>query len=192
MLHRRRGRRFNEPSRREQLQTRIAYHEALAPSIEDPEKRSRAERFADALKEELGAMRAPRIRRTVDDKPVVPTEHQEQVKVIQWWALACHGYKIPEYALFAVPNGGARDIITAARLKAEGARRGALDLILAYPTAASHGLFIEMKRQDGSPSDVKPDQRAYLEYLQSVGYAASVHWSGDSAIEAIKAYLAPA
>ena len=134
-------------------------------------------------------MRAPRIRRTVDDKPVVPTEHQEQVKVIQWWALACHAYQIPEYALFAVPNGGARNVITASLLKAEGVRRGALDLILACPTNASHGLFLEMKRQSGSLSDVTPDQRAYLEYLQSVGYEASVHWSGDSAIAAIQAYL---
>ena len=133
--------------------------------------------------------KAHKVRRTSDDKAVVPTEHQEQVKVIQWWRFACLVYHIPEYALFAVPNGGSRDVITASLLKAEGVRRGALDLILAYPTKASHGLFLEMKRQNGSPSDVKQEQRDYIEYLQSVGYAASVHWSGDSAIEAIKAYL---
>src|SRR5688572_6150019 len=66
-----------------------------------------------------------RIRRPSDGKPVGPTEHQEQCAVIQWWGHAHHSYQLPVFALFAIPNGGARDVITGARLKAEGVRRGA-------------------------------------------------------------------
>ena len=133
--------------------------------------------------------KAHKVRRTADDKPVGRTEHQEQVAVIQWWALACHGYKIPEFALFAVPNGGARDVITGALMKSEGSRRGVPDLMLAYPSARFWGLFIEMKRPGASPSAVSPEQRAFIEYLQSAGYAAGVHYSAESAIQAIKEYL---
>jgi len=54
-------------------------------------------------------------------------EHNEQVAVFAWarWAEA----QYPELALlFAVPNGGARNKVTAARLKAEGVKRGVLDI----------------------------------------------------------------
>lgn len=128
-----------------------------------------------------------RIRRTVDNKPVGQTEHQAQRTVIDWWARFHNRYQLPEFALFAVPNGGARDAITGAMLKAEGVRRGALDLILAKPTKQYAGLFIEMKVGDNKPSD---EQKAFLEYLLSVGYKAVVHWSADSAISEIKSYLA--
>lgn len=128
-----------------------------------------------------------RIKRPVDGQPVGPTEHQEQCAVIQWWRSAYPTYNVPEFALFAVPNGGARDAITGARLKAEGVRRGALDLILAIPSAAYAGLFIELKVRDNQPSD---QQKAFVEYFNGAGYKAVVHWSADAAIEEIKEYLA--
>ena len=49
-----------------------------------------------------------------------------------------------------------------------------------------HGLFLEMKVGNNKPTD---EQTAFVEYLQSAGYVASVHWSADSAIAAIKEYL---
>lgn len=128
-----------------------------------------------------------RVRRPVDDQPVGPTEHQEQCAVIQWWRSAHLQYNVPEFALFAVPNGGARDAITGARLKAEGVRRGALDLILALPSAAYAGLFIELKVRDNQPSDA---QKAFVEYLNGAGYKAVVHWSADAVIAEIRGYLA--
>ena len=127
------------------------------------------------------------IRRPVDGRPVGLSEHQEQCAVISWWGLACAAYGLPTFALFAIPNGGARDVITGARLKAEGVRRGVLDLCLAKPTTKHHGLYIEMKAGANKPS---PEQQAYIEYLTGSGYQASVHWSAESAINAIKEYLA--
>ena len=147
-----------------------------------------------SIREWLGEPELPpkacKVRRTADDKPVGRTEHQEQVAVVQWWARACSGYGLPEFSLLAIPNGGARDAITGSLMKSEGVRRGALDLLLAYPTERHAGLWIEMKRPGASPSAVSPEQRAFIEYLQSVGYAAGVHYSAESAIAAIKEYIA--
>jgi hypothetical protein len=73
-------------------------------------------------------------------------EHTEQVNLMQWWALACRGFGIPEQLLFAIPNGGQRNIIVASKLKAEGVRAGVPDLFLAFPKKDAAGLFIEMKK----------------------------------------------
>lgn len=127
------------------------------------------------------------IRRPVDKRPVGPSEHQVQSAVISWWWLQHELYGLPVFALFAVPNGGARDAITGSRLKAEGVRRGALDLILAKPTASYHGLFIEMKVGDNRPTE---DQSSFMDYLDRAGYKTCVHWTSESAINEIKEYLA--
>src|SRR5690606_27339000 len=95
-------------------------------------------------------------------------------------------YGVPSFALFAVPNGGARDVITGSKLKAEGVRRGALDLVLAKPTARFSGLFLEMKVGSNKPT---PEQDQFITYLTGAGYRASVHWSADSAIKEIQWYL---
>lgn len=127
-----------------------------------------------------------KIRRPVDGKPPHASEHQEQVAVIQWWGHACGKYNLPEFALFAIPNGGARDMITGARLKAEGVRGGVLDLALPVPRGIYHGAFIEMKVGYNKPSD---KQDAFIEFLRASGYHASVHWSSTSAIAEIEGYL---
>lgn len=127
-----------------------------------------------------------RIRRPVDGKPVGPSEHQEQCRVVSWWALQHKRFGLPVIALFAIPNGGARDVITGARLKAEGVRRGVPDLCLAVPRGGYHGLYIEMKVGDGKPSDA---QQELIAHLNANNYKAEVHWSSTSAIEAIEEYL---
>ncbi len=128
-----------------------------------------------------------RIRRPVDGKPPQASEHQEQAAVISWWYLAHHQYKLPVFALFAVPNGGARDAITGSMLKAEGVRPGTPDLILAKPNRKFAGLLLEMKKI-GAPQP-PDDQIAFRDYLLSVGYSAGFHYGSESAIEAIKSYL---
>lgn len=116
------------------------------------------------------------------------SEHAEQSAVIDWWDKACGTYGLPQFALFAVPNGAhlASGYIGASRLKAEGMRPGALDLVLAVPRDQFHGLFLEMKYGRNKPSE---DQDAFIAYLLGAGYHASVQWSADSAIAAIKEYL---
>ena len=132
---------------------------------------------------------APKRERRPSSKPPTASEHQEQAAVISWWANVHSKYLLPRFALFAVPNGGARNAITGSRLKAEGVRPGALDLILAKPVGPHSGLFLEMKVGRNKPTD---EQLYFIRYLRSVGYQASVHWDAGSAITAIENYLEPA
>ena len=117
-----------------------------------------------------------------------PSEHQEQVRVIHFWRHACKVYNLPENALFAIPNGGRRDVIEASHLKAEGVRSGIPDLFLAAPSGKMHGLFIEMKSMIGKAS---PEQIAFISYAQSQDYVAFVAHGSDQAIAMIKDYLGP-
>lgn len=65
----------------------------------------------------------------------------------------------PEYAacLFAIPNGGARGLLEAKRLKAEGVMAGVADLFLMVGGVSTHGLFIEMKTTIGNQSPAQKD-----------------------------------
>ncbi len=47
---------------------------------------------------------------------------------------------------FAIPNGGKRNPVEAARLKKQGVKAGVSDIFVAYPENPYHGLWIELKR----------------------------------------------
>lgn len=111
-----------------------------------------------------------------------PTEHLEQVTLIAWYRRT---YK--NELLVAVPNGGKRHIKTALAMKQEGVSKGFPDLFLPVPNSQFHGLFIEMKRQKGGA--VSKEQKAWLEYLNSVGYQAVVCKGFLKAKEVIECYL---
>jgi hypothetical protein len=127
-----------------------------------------------------------KVRRPVDGKAPQPSEHQLQAFIISWWARSHNLYALPEFVLFAVPSGGARDAITGSLLKAEGVRRGVPDLILAKPVGPYSGLFLELKVGYNKPTD---QQFAFIAYLESVGYKTGVYWDAEAAIGAIKDYL---
>ena len=113
-------------------------------------------------------------------------EHNEQVAVFAWarWAEA----QYPELALlFAVPNGGARNKVTAARLKAEGVKRGVLDIWFPVARGGYHGLTIELKAKGGRLS---PEQRTWLAALQAQGWCALMCVGALEAIAALENYLA--
>jgi hypothetical protein len=114
-------------------------------------------------------------------------EHDEQVMLMQWWALQCKFWKVPEECLFAIPNGGERNAIVAKRLKEEGVRAGIPDLFLAYPSGNIHGLFIEMKKPKGGR--VSENQKKVIATLNNNGYYAVVANGFEWARTAIVAYL---
>lgn len=77
-------------------------------------------------------------------------EHRIQCACVRWFSLqypSLHG------RLFAVPNGGRRDAITAAKLKAEGVVAGVADLILLKRNRDYGALLIEMKTLKGRQRD---------------------------------------
>ena len=114
-------------------------------------------------------------------------EHTEQVSLMQWWQLACHGFGVPEPLLFAIPNGGQRNVIVASKLKAEGVRAGVPDLFLAVARHGGHGLFIEMKKAKGGQTSDKQD--AMIAALDAQGYYTVVSHGWESAKRSIESYL---
>ena len=113
-------------------------------------------------------------------------EHQLQVALFKWakYASAWHpGLKL----MFAIPNGGARDAITGAMLKAEGVKAGVPDIFLPLSAGGFHGLFIELKTARGHPT---PEQREWLMRLRHRGYAAVLCRGLDAAIDTITRYVA--
>lgn len=113
-----------------------------------------------------------------------PTEHAEQVKIIQWFD---RQYPKGDVRLFAVPNGGQRHPAVAKKLKDEGVRKGVPDLMLLAPRGGYAGLVIELKRIKWSATTT--EQVGWLNHLNAQGFKAVICKGGDAAIETIKSYL---
>ena len=88
--------------------------------------------------------------------------------------------------MFAIPNGGARHIAVAVKLKAEGVKAGVPDLMLPVSRKGYNGLFIEMKTEEGSE---QPNQKKWRETLIGNGYLSVVCKGWDSARSEIMGYL---
>jgi hypothetical protein len=133
------------------------------------------------------------------------SEHLEQRAVINWAWISSK--KWPQYSIVverkingayieattlpvvAIPNGGRRDKIGAVMLRAEGLRKGFPDLIVPVSVGEYIGLAIEMKKRDGVPSDIKDNQKTWLDFLELQGWKSVVCFGADHAIEQITKYL---
>lgn len=110
-------------------------------------------------------------------------EHLAQSLLVKWFRLQ---YPLMAKCLFAIPNGGARHIGTALKLKAEGVMPGVSDLFLMIPNNGHHGLFLEMKSKVGK---LQQNQAEFLNLAESMGYAAEVAYSFEEGQKIIKNYL---
>ncbi|MCC6454161.1 MAG: VRR-NUC domain-containing protein [Caldilineaceae bacterium] len=89
--------------------------------------------------------------------------------------------------IFAIPNGGHRNPIVAAKLKAEGVRKGVLDLMIPVARHGYHGLFIELKAEDNKPTQ---EQLDWIRSLRAQGYRCEVIWDDfHEVIQRIEWYL---
>lgn len=77
---------------------------------------------------------------------------------------------------------------TGGRLRAEGLKSGVPDLCLPSAHGQYHGLYIEMKRTQGSKTT--PEQKEWLAALEAEGYQTALCRGADAAIEIITDYLA--
>ena len=103
-----------------------------------------------------------------------PSEHIEQRTLVQWFRRQYQGVRI-----FAIPNGGYRGKIEAAKFKMEGVSAGVPDLFI-----PEWSLWIEMKRQKrGVVSDVQKD---WIAYLESIGHTCIVGHGFNDAMEKIQ------
>lgn len=120
-------------------------------------------------------------------RAIVPTEHDEQVALMQWAALSVLHYPALK-RLHAIPNAGAgAQRGQAGKLKAEGVKPGVPDLCLPVPVGGYHGAYVEMKRTKGGV--VSEEQREWGEYLVAAGYAYCVAEGFEEARDFLVAYL---
>lgn len=110
------------------------------------------------------------------------TEHQAQVAFVNWFRLA-----YPGVLIFAIPNGGLRNKVTAARLKAEGARAGVPDLFV-----PEWRLFIEMKKTKAEGGRLSQAQREMVVALRKAGYETAVCYGLDEAKHFVASLAPPA
>ena len=113
------------------------------------------------------------------------SESTEQQALFEWAEFAAK--KTPElWLMYAVPNGGKRDKVTAAILKREGVKPGVPDTCLPVPRGGFHGLYIEMKFGKNKPS---ANQLWWIEQLQKQGYRVVVCYGWGEAVKVIVEYL---
>lgn len=96
-------------------------------------------------------------------------------------------FGVSEQLLFAIPNGGERNIIVAKRMKDEGVRSGVPDLFLAVSNGDSHGLFIEMKKEKGGVTSAS--QKEMIGILKEQGFVVVVCRGWAEAKATIENYL---
>ncbi len=112
-------------------------------------------------------------------------ERQHQVALIKWVRAVKDAYPVLKL-LYAVPNGGYRNIYVAKKLKAEGVRAGVADLCLPAARRGYHGLYLEMKSEDGVATK---EQKAFLRGVLDEGYCAVIVEGVGEAIETIQWYI---
>lgn len=108
-------------------------------------------------------------------------ESQIQQACIRWVRL-----EYPRLIVYAIPNGGHRNPVTGAILKAEGVLAGVADIFVAKANKYHHGLYIEMKAPKGQQA---PSQRAFERAVSLEGYQYSLCRSFEDFRGVIKTYL---
>lgn len=112
-------------------------------------------------------------------------EHAEQVLFFDW--VRWRAPRDDRYEqVYAIANGQLRHTTVGARLRAEGVKKGVLDIAVDVPAGKYHGAKIEMKEPGRSLS---PEQKKVAEDSRSFGYAVYVARSGDEAILWLMSYF---
>lgn len=111
-------------------------------------------------------------------------EHRIQCSCVRWFNLQ---YPSLKGRLFAVPNGGKRDEVTAAKLIAEGVVAGVADLVLLKSNSHYGALLIEMKTPKGKQSESQKEWQ--LNLCSEDEYKYVVCRSIDDFMREVKDYL---
>lgn len=119
-----------------------------------------------------------KVRKKPDDE-----EHR-----IQSACVRAFRYKYPKlrHNLFSVPNGGRRDQVTGAKLKAEGVLAGVSDLIFLKSNRFYGALLIEMKTPKGRQQETQKD---WERKITADGYKYVVCRSVNEFMQEIDDYL---
>jgi hypothetical protein len=110
-------------------------------------------------------------------------ESDMQTACVKWFVGV---YPQHKGLLYAIPNGGSRHKLEAARLKREGVVAGIPDLFLSIPRKGFHGFYLEAKIKGNTTSK---EQKIMIEKLKEQGYKAIVFWSLDEFMKVVTEYL---
>jgi hypothetical protein len=124
----------------------------------------------------------------------VPLERDEQARVVSWFHQAHRAYR----GCLSASGNGLHIGGNTARQKAahwasfmrQGGQPGFSDLFLMVPRGPYAGLFIEMKRADGTRGDVSDDEFLHIGLALRMGYQATWCAGAAEAIGVINDYLA--
>ena len=111
-------------------------------------------------------------------------ERPHQVALIKWVRTIKDTYPVLKL-LYAVPNGGSRNIKVARKLKAEGVIAGVADLCLPAARRGYHGLYLEMKSEQGVAT---VEQKEFLQGVLNEGYCAVIAQGFDEARSVLEWY----
>jgi hypothetical protein len=112
-------------------------------------------------------------------------ERPHQVALIKWVRSVRDTYPVLKL-LYAVPNGGDRNLRVARKLKAEGVLAGVADLCLPAARRGYHGLYLEMKSKEGVTTE---EQKEFLRGVSGEGYCAVIAQGVDEARDALGWYI---
>lgn len=113
------------------------------------------------------------------------SEHQLQANFFDWAARqAC---KYPDLKkMFAIPNGGLRNVIVASKLKREGVKSGIPDVCMPVARGGFIGFWIEFKV---GKNKCTPAQVERIEQLRADGHNVAVCYTLEEGIAAVVWYL---
>jgi hypothetical protein len=97
------------------------------------------------------------------------SEDWEQAQFVSWWR------KTQPDEIFAIPNGGKRNKVTAAKMKLTGTTPGVWDLFV-----PARFLWIEFKRSDRGT--LSTEQKSFGAARLSEGYTCMVAWGCADAV----------
>ena len=120
-------------------------------------------------------MTMPKIRK------LIPSEDQEQTALVQW-------LEIQKIVFYAIPNGGFRNLLEAAKLKRCGVQSGVPDLCIPIPSGSYNGLYLELKKLTGKATE---NQLIWQALLRSNGYMSEIAKGFDEAKAIVLNYLKP-
>lgn len=119
---------------------------------------------------------------------LIPLERDEQKALFKWAAIETR--RDARLALLNSSQNGIRTTVQNGRHAKEcGMKRGYPDVNLPVPCGDYHGLYIEMKRRNGTPFDLRPEQLWWISRLREQGYYAVVAYGWEDAASIIRRYL---
>jgi hypothetical protein len=102
-------------------------------------------------------------------------ESVEQAWLARWLDIKC-------ICWCHVPNGGARNMITGARLKREGVKKGVPDILIFDPPRRAQGVGVAIELKKAKGGTVSPEQVGWLAALNARGWITYVAHGADDAI----------